>query len=1053
MKKIYTTLLAVSALYAGQAQVRNNSTPTNNSISGTSAFLDASSSVSWNNTNNIGKGLVFPRTNLVNLTTLKATAQGLPTSFPNRLDGMIVYNTESGTAAIGGTPVKRGFYYYKNDSNNLQGGTWVPLGGSEANAQLWAQRQVNGITETYLKPALANNDFIGYNSDKRFYFKLGDFNNSDFNNYYRHNGISERTSGEVPFGTYITSDVIPLTTSLGFNDDLFYFTQNYALLRENHVQANPRGIYFGNESRLVTKDVTSNTQQLTALNVRNDYYSNANVRNFSALEARSVVGFENGDNVATATFQRAGNFIGAISKNAKTENLSVIKVGSEIYGAVDNIKGIENAVNSLNKDENNTYPTHTIKTMKGIDNLLSVSPNATVEGIVSGIHSYMHVSENTTLQNHIYGKYSKLAIRENVTMAANKKVYGEINTIELESSLPDADLQVSRAYLSLKKNDINVREVRLNDASIDSPGNNTSVVGNMYAFSFQNGNDFNWTADKMYGLHLDDIKNGQTANYGIYMENVGNSTSTNNYAIYTKKGNIRFGDLANRGATADRMVTVNNDGVLSTQDAATFVNSNSEWSHNSATQNIELQRAKQQANGKTVFYTEDGKYRSYPTNLTELEEYNYSNDTKMSVPFNPTDLLGSNENINNTSSLDYKIDIYNDHTFYANKKLIYVDELKDNNGSNSNIVHNSYSLTIPSSYTQSVRLARSGVFNTLKLNSGNMLELTGLNAVATDAGGGEIGSMLGSLNNILIQKPSGKINKAYGTDSQINILSNNKANINEAFGVRSLMKISGEGNVSNLYGFISNIKPNNSYTGNINNHYDFYAASLPNLLNVTNSYGIYIQGDTKANYLEGKLGIGTDTPTEKLEVNGNIKSSSLSGADTRMVVANEDGVLSTQAIPSNLSAKWIEDPSNNAVTLTVNSNGNPRTSNVVSVYDNGEILASGFKGTNGATIFPDYVFENYYTGTSTTKADYNFAKLSQVEDFVKANGHLPGYVSAKEIKAQGYIDIMDTQLTNVEKIEELYLHLIEKEKEVQSLKAELDAQKSRLDKLEQLLNK
>ncbi|MRM97072.1 hypothetical protein D1Z97_10605, partial [Riemerella anatipestifer] len=63
-------------------------------------------------------------------------------------------------------------------------------------------------------------------------------------------------------------------------------------------------------------------------------------------------------------------------------------------------------------------------------------------------------------------------------------------------------------------------------------------------------------------------------------------------------------------------------------------------------------------------------------------------------------------------------------------------------------------------------------------------------------------------------------------------------------------------------------------------------------------------------------------------------------------------------------------------------------------------------------------------------------------DFVKTNGHLPGYKSAAEIKKQGYIDLMATQLTNVEKIEELYLHLLEKDKEVKALKAEITELKS-----------
>ncbi|MCQ4181800.1 hypothetical protein NNL19_09410, partial [Riemerella anatipestifer] len=107
----------------------------------------------------------------------------------------------------------------------------------------------------------------------------------------------------------------------------------------------------------------------------------------------------------------------------------------------------------------------------------------------------------------------------------------------------------------------------------------------------------------------------------------------------------------------------------------------------------------------------------------------------------------------------------------------------------------------------------------------------------------------------------------------------------------------------------------------------------------------------------------------------------------------------------------------------------------------GNVKATGFIGANAA-IFPDYVFQKYYTGTSSLKADYSFKTLSQVEDFVKTNGHLPGYKSAAEIKKQGYIDLMATQLTNVEKIEELYLHLLEKDKEVKALKAEITELKS-----------
>ncbi|MHA3045179.1 hypothetical protein JSO61_007595 [Riemerella anatipestifer] len=119
----------------------------------------------------------------------------------------------------------------------------------------------------------------------------------------------------------------------------------------------------------------------------------------------------------------------------------------------------------------------------------------------------------------------------------------------------------------------------------------------------------------------------------------------------------------------------------------------------------------------------------------------------------------------------------------------------------------------------------------------------------------------------------------------------------------------------------------------------------------------------------------------------------------------------------------------------------------------GKVKATAFIGTNGASIFPDYVFQKYYTGTSSIKADYSFKTLSQVEDFVKANGHLPGYQSAEAIKKQGYIDLMATQLTNVEKIEELYLHSIEQDKALKAKDAKIAELEARLQKLEALLVK
>ena len=48
----------------------------------------------------------------------------------------------------------------------------------------------------------------------------------------------------------------------------------------------------------------------------------------------------------------------------------------------------------------------------------------------------------------------------------------------------------------------------------------------------------------------------------------------------------------------------------------------------------------------------------------------------------------------------------------------------------------------------------------------------------------------------------------------------------------------------------------------------------------------------------GNVGVGTNDPTARFDVNGSTRLRSLTGTGSRMVVADADGVLSTQAIPS-----------------------------------------------------------------------------------------------------------------------------------------------------------
>lgn len=83
----------------------------------------------------------------------------------------------------------------------------------------------------------------------------------------------------------------------------------------------------------------------------------------------------------------------------------------------------------------------------------------------------------------------------------------------------------------------------------------------------------------------------------------------------------------------------------------------------------------------------------------------------------------------------------------------------------------------------------------------------------------------------------------------------------------------------------------------------------------------------------------------------------------------------------------------------------------------GNILADAFT--------PDYVFEHHFNGYSEQYPNYSQLTLKETKDFIKKHKHLPGLPSAKDIQKQGGIIINQAVDANLEKIEELYLHLFE----------------------------
>ncbi|VXD14822.1 exported hypothetical protein [Marinoscillum sp. 108] len=89
-----------------------------------------------------------------------------------------------------------------------------------------------------------------------------------------------------------------------------------------------------------------------------------------------------------------------------------------------------------------------------------------------------------------------------------------------------------------------------------------------------------------------------------------------------------------------------------------------------------------------------------------------------------------------------------------------------------------------------------------------------------------------------------------------------------------------------------------------------------------------------------------------------------------------------------------------------------------------------------ASPWPDYVFSE----------GYELPDLGATADFIKANKHLPGIPSAAEVADQGIL-LGEMNAKLLEKIEELTLHLIEKDKQIDLILERLEAQEGEIDQL------
>ncbi|RQO80231.1 hypothetical protein DBR40_01025 [Pedobacter sp. KBW01] len=210
---------------------------------------------------------------------------------------------------------------------------------------------------------------------------------------------------------------------------------------------------------------------------------------------------------------------------------------------------------------------------------------------------------------------------------------------------------------------------------------------------------------------------------------------------------------------------------------------------------------------------------------------------------------------------------------------------------------------------------------------------------------------------------------------------------------------------------------------------------------------VYTGGAERLSVLAGGYtGIGTTAPTTKLEVSTGTNYDQLGltkntveyykGAGVIFRNLVDDGTTteiggvqarllngSTGNVEGSLSF-YTKSYSAKVEAVTIKSNGDMgigTTNPTEKLAVNGKIRAKEIKVE--ATNWPDYVFEE----------GYKVGTLEKLESYIKANKHLPGMQTAKQIETDG-LELGEMVKQLLKNQEELTLHLIKIEKENKQLK-------------------